>query len=86
MVDAAAGRPLADMLSRLGLTDSLPVLNRAFCICACVTDWACMCALPNSLPETEVAPRKFRSCMARFTFEKREPARRGAKPPRLNPP
>jgi hypothetical protein len=34
VVEAAAGRPLADMLSRLGLTDSLPVLKRAFCICA----------------------------------------------------
>ena len=33
VLEAAAGRPLADMLSRLGLTDSLPVLKRAFCIC-----------------------------------------------------
>jgi hypothetical protein len=86
VVEAAAGRPLADMLSRLGLTDSLPVLKRAFCIWSWVIACAFMWALPNSLPETEVAPRKFRSCMARFTFENREPARSGAKPPRLNPP
>jgi hypothetical protein len=86
VVEAAAGRPLADMLSRLGLTESLPVLKRAFCICAWVMACAFMWALPNSLPETEVAPRKFRSCMARFTFENREPARSGAKPPRLNSP
>jgi len=30
VVDAAAGRPLAEKLSRLGLTGSLPVEKRAF--------------------------------------------------------
>jgi hypothetical protein len=30
VVDGAAARPLAEKLARLGLTGSLPVLNRAF--------------------------------------------------------
>ncbi len=34
VVDAAAARPLAEKLSRLGLTGNLPVLKRAFWNCA----------------------------------------------------
>src|ERR1700689_1907241 len=45
-----------------------------------------MCPVPNSRPDTDVAPRKFASCIARFTFENRDPARNGANPPRLNSP
>src|ERR1039458_7492731 len=44
------------------------------------------CPVPNWLPETEVAPRKFASCIARFTFENRVPPCSGAKPPRLYAP
>lgn len=85
LVDAAAERPLAEKLSRPGVTGSLPVAIRAFWNCACVIACALMCPVPNSLPETVVPPRKFRSCIARFTLENRDPARNGAKPP-WNPP
>ena len=43
-----------------------------------------MWPVPNSRPETVVPPRKCWSCIARFTFENREPPCSGAKPPRLN--
>jgi hypothetical protein len=83
VVDAAAARPLAEKLSRPGLTGGLPVLNRAFWNCECVIAEAFMWPVPKSLPETVVPPRKFASCIARFTFEKREPECSAANPPRL---
>jgi hypothetical protein len=83
VVEAAAGRPLAEKLSRLGVTGNLPVEKLALRKFSLLIGRAFMRPLPNSLPETVVPPRKCESWSARFTFEKRVPPCSGANPPRL---